>query len=109
MAVAFQLVPILVAIQHELHIALSLGRLTATLDAALVAYGAYWREHGCSRSETRALLLELLATTGSRPSAARNGHELGAQDVYADIIAAALRPFEHDRWSPPMRGIVLAL
>lgn len=106
---AFQLVPILVAIQHELHIAFALGRLTATLDAALVAYGAYWREHGCSRSETRALLLELLASSGHWPGAARRSHELGAQDVFGDIISAALRPYEHERWSPPARGIVLAL
>src|ERR687890_396433 len=84
--VAFHLVPILVAIQRELHVAFSLGRLTATLDAALVAYGAYWREHGCSRAETRALLIELLTSTGYWPAAARRSFELGAQDVFADII-----------------------
>ena len=107
---ALQLVPILGAIRQELHVAFALGRLTATLDAALVAYGAYWREHGCSRGETRRLLIELLASTGHWPTtAARRGYELGTQDVMADVFAAALRPYEHARWSTPPRGIVLAL
>ena len=106
---ALQLVPSLGAIRQELHAAFALGRLTATLDAALVAYGAYWREHGCTRGETRRLLMELLASAGYWPAAARRSHELGAQDVLADIFAAALRPYERARWSTPPHGIVLAL
>jgi hypothetical protein len=106
--VAFHLVPILVTIRRELHIAFVSGRVSATLDAALVAYGAYWKEHGRSREETRRLFTDFLASTGHYPLAARRGRELPAQDVTVEILKIVVRPFaadDHRRES----GIVLAL
>ena len=105
---AFHLVPILVTIRRELHIAFVSGRVSATLDAALVAYGAYWKEHGRSKEETRKLFTDFLASTGHYPLAARRGRELPAQDVTVEILKIVVRPFapeQRDRDS----GIVLAL
>ena len=105
---AFHLVPILITIRRELHIAFVSGRVSATLDAALVAYGAYWKEHGRSKDETRKLFTDFLASTGHYPLAARRGRELPAQDVTVEILKIVVRPYATD---DPRResGIVLAL
>ena len=105
---AFHLVPILITIRHELHIAFVSGRVSATLEAALVAYGAYWKEHGRSRDETRKLFTDFLASTGHYPHAARRGRELPAQDVTVEILKIVVRPFAPDQRDRET-GIVLAL
>ena len=105
---AFHLVPILVTIRRELHIAFVSGRVSATLDAALVAYGAYWKEHGRSKDETRKLFTEFLASTGHYPLAARRGRELPAQDVTVEILKIVVRPFTPEQRDRD-NGIVLAL
>ena len=106
--VAFHLVPILITIRHELHVAFVSGRISATLDAALVAYGAYWKEHGRSKEQTRRLFTDFLASTGHYPHAARRGRELPAQDITVEILKIVVRPFAvEDRLRET--GIVLAL
>lgn len=106
--VAFHLVPILLTIRHELHVAFVSGRVSATLEASLVAYGAYWKEHGRSKDETRKLFTEFLASTGHYPFAARRGRELPAQDVTVEILKIVVRPFAFANGSHET-GIVLAL
>lgn len=105
---AFHLVPILITIRHELHIAFVSGRVSATLDAALVAYGAYWKDHGRSKEQTRKLFTDFLASTGHYPHAARRGRELPAQDVTVEILKIVVRPFA-DQVGQRETGIVLAL
>ena len=105
---AFHLVPILITIRRELHVAFVSGRVSATLDAALVAYGAYWKDHGRSKDETRKLFTDFLASTGHYPHAARRGRELPAQDVTVEILKVVVRPFAADD-NRRETGIVLAL
>ena len=105
---AFHLVPILITIRHELHIAFVSGRVSATLEAALVAYGAYWKDHGRSQDETRKLFADFLASTGHYPYAARRGRELPAQDVTVEIFRIVVRPFAPANGNHET-GIVLAL
>ena len=105
---AFHLVPILITIRHELHIAFVSGRVSATLEAALVAYGAYWKEHGRSRDETRKLFADFLASTGHYPHAARRGRELPAQDITVEILRIVVRPYATGDGNHES-GIVLAL
>jgi hypothetical protein len=106
--VAFHLVPILITIRHELHVAFVTGRVSATLEAALVAYGAYWKDHGRSQDETRKLFADFLASTGHYPYAARRGRELPAQDVTVEILKIVVRPFAPVNGNHET-GIVLAL
>ena len=106
--VAFHLVPILITIRHELHVAFVSGRISATLDAALIAYGAYWKEHGRSREETRRLFTDFLASTGHYPHAARRGRELPAQDITVEILKIVVKPFAAEERLRES-GIVLAL
>ena len=105
---AFHLVPILVTIRRELHIAFVSGRVSATLEAALVAYGAYWKDPGRSKEETRKLFTDFLASTGHVPYAARRGRELPAQDVVVEILKVVVRPFDASNGNHET-GIVLAL
>lgn len=105
---AIHLVPILITIRHELHVAFVSGRVSATLEAALVAYGAYWKEHGRTREETRELFTGFLASTGHFPYAARRGRELPAQDVVVEILRIVVRPFDAGNGNHET-GIVLAL
>ena len=105
---AIHLVPILVTIRHELHIAFVSGRVSATLEGALVAYGAYWKEHGRSREETRRLFTDFLASTGHFPCAARRGRELSSQDVTVEILRIVVRPFDAGSGNHET-GFVLAL
>lgn len=105
---AIHLVPILITIRHELHVAFVSGRVNATLEAALVAYGAYWKEHGRTREETRELFTGFLASTGHFPYAARRGRELPAQDVVVEILKIVVRPFDEGNGNHET-GIVLAL
>ena len=105
---AFHLVPILVTIRRELHVAFVSGRVSATLEAALVAYGAYWKDHGHSKEETRKLFTDFLASTGHYPHAARRGRELPAQDVTVEILKIVVKPFAADDRRRET-GIVLAL
>ena len=105
---AFHLVPILITIRRELHVAFVSGRVSATLDAALVAYGAYWKDHGRSRDETRRLFTDFLASTGHYPYAARRGREMPAQDVTVEILKVVVRPFAAND-ARRETGIVLAL
>ncbi len=105
---AFHLVPILITIRHELHVAFVSGRISATLDAALIAYGAYWKEHGRSQEQTRRLFTDFLASTGHYPHAARRGRELPAQDITVEILKIVVRPFAAEERLRET-GIVLAL
>lgn len=105
---AIHLVPILITIRYELHIAFASGRVSATLEAALVAYGAYWKEHGRTKEETRRLFTDFLASTGHFPYAARRGRELPAQDVIVEILKIVVRPYDAGNGNHET-GIVLAL
>ena len=103
------LVPLLGVIQREIHVAFWLGRVSSTLDASLVAYGAYWKERGRTREEVRALVIELLKGAGQLPRAARSGGEVGAQDVAADMLNAAVRAYTRDVEVTPGEGWRIAM
>jgi hypothetical protein len=92
--VALHLVSIVRAIVQELHIAFGTGRVSATLDAAVVAHAAYWRARGVPLDETRRLTAKLLVEAGYPLCAPRWDNEVPRADIAADVMGTCARVYD---------------
>ena len=92
--VALHLVSIVRAIVQELHVAFGTGRVSATLDAAVVAHAAYWRARGVSLEETRRLTARLLVEAGYTLCAPRWDNEVPRADIAADVMGTCARVYD---------------